>query len=132
MFHNSFLEKCLLLKEAGFWKPPKPCMFFGRGFADLGFEVFTVVPGGKLISLFSGDTIPIDLDFKEHFFVIPSCDDIAQELLKLGVEISSLSFFERREWRLTATKNAIELKATSAKVHELFIDTLAMVIKEEG
>ncbi len=58
-----------------------PCHydFWGRGYADLGFEVFLIIPN-HLISIFTGEKTKLVLD--HSFFYIPRYDELLLLLYK--------------------------------------------------
>ena len=96
---NEFLRQCQHLAELGFRPRFEEGMRVARGFADLGFEEFSVVPGEKLVSLFTGSVH--DLSDSENLFVVPSCDDMVHELVRIGYDVTELRFDEARTWSLT-------------------------------
>jgi hypothetical protein len=55
-------------------------MLIGRGFADLGYEAFLLLPGKKILSLFTAQVTPFPEEHRHFFFVIPSVDDVMAEM----------------------------------------------------
>jgi hypothetical protein len=55
-----------------------------RGFADVGFEEFFILYDGTLLSLTSGDRSNLSDGEKQAFFLIPSIDDILDEIAYFG------------------------------------------------
>ena len=75
----------------------------GRGFADLGYEQFLVLPSNKLLSLFTGTITPVsqsDLSGAEgsKLFQIPSVDQLMQELATRGVSSLNCSQAKDGSW----------------------------------
>ncbi|RMG43374.1 MAG: hypothetical protein D6719_04005 [Candidatus Dadabacteria bacterium] len=81
---NSFLEKCYQLKLKGYNPDFTPGMIIGRGFADFGFESFTVLPSDFIISLLTGDKSRLSSEERDNFFAVPDCDMLTEELLVRG------------------------------------------------
>ncbi len=117
MRSTSFLAKCQALKEAGFSPESEIGMFIGRGFADLGYELFSLIGEDCCVSLFTGQSSQIAEQDKGHFFAVPSADELVNEIQKLEIDIRSLEFKEQRYWQLSAldcrNSRTIELRADS-------------------
>jgi len=100
---QKLLEKYQLLSRLGHSSRLEVSELIGRGFADLGFEVFVLLPGDRLLSLFTGSTstLPeVDSPDRSNFFAILSPDQIVDALVELGITIESLTFCDQREWCL--------------------------------
>ncbi|RME62070.1 MAG: hypothetical protein D6780_00430, partial [Candidatus Dadabacteria bacterium] len=50
--------------------------FVGRGIADVGFEVFRIVPGDKLISLFTGSSVQLTKELAKDLFTVPTAEEL--------------------------------------------------------
>ena len=73
---------------------------YGRGFADLGYELFSCVGPRKLVSLFSGKVTEVAESELARLFPILSPDQLTDELLHRGGSISSIVFDDNRCWKL--------------------------------
>ena len=51
-----------------------------RGFADLGFEEYLLLPSDKLLSLYTSSTSKLHPAHKVHFFKVLESDDLSQYL----------------------------------------------------
>jgi hypothetical protein len=72
----------------------------GRGFADLGYEEYCVLPGNRLQSLLTGTIAPlVDAD-KSRLFAILSVDEIVEQIVLKGYDVVSFSSPEQRDWFL--------------------------------
>jgi hypothetical protein len=71
-----------------------------RGFADLGFEEFQVLPGPRLLSLTAGTASPLPEEHRGHFFWIPSVDEAIELLEKSGAQIGACRREDGRDWVL--------------------------------
>ena len=111
------------LHQAGVAPPLLPGQFVGRGFADLGCEIFAVVPGEKIISIFTGKVVTLTAQDRAHLFWIPSCDDLVQQIIRHDGDIRSIRLVEQRRWEVAV--------ATSAgSVHSTLSDRLESALAE--
>lgn len=126
MRSSKFLAKCQALSEAGFRPALEVGMFLGRGFADLGFELFSYLGQARYISLFTGQSAQINENEQSKLFAVPSCDEMVNEILKLGLDINSLDFIDQRHWKLSASdcrsREKFEFEADS--LQDVLIDCL--------
>ena len=96
------LALCQQLKELGYDPDISEGDRVARGFADLGFEEFVVLPGTRILSLFTGQVTSLHGEHRKFFFVIPTFEQVVDELSRAGVVVSGLLFEQRREWRISA------------------------------
>jgi hypothetical protein len=99
-FTREQFQLCNELKQWGLSPRFEPGDVVARGFADLGFEEFQVLPGPKLLSLTAGTLSPLPAEHAAHFFWIPSVDESVALVEKAGGEIRSCARPESREWVL--------------------------------
>ena len=76
-------------------------MKIARGFADLGYEEFLLLPGGKLLALYSGQVTQFPEEHRRFFFEVPTPDQVAARLNKAFWDIRSLQLEDQRTWMLT-------------------------------
>lgn len=95
---NEQLTKCERLKEHGFPQEVKTGSHVGRGFADLGFEQFLMLPSGKLLSLFTGDCSELPAGHAEYFFVIPTVDRLIEYMESCGAYVDTIDLDDDSEW----------------------------------
>jgi hypothetical protein len=115
---KEFLELCLKLNAAGLEVAFIPGQIVARGFADLGYEEFSVAPGRRLFSLFTGNGSTIADGEERHFFLVLNVDQIIAELVNRGVLIQEVVFVEQRHWRVTIEDlQKIQHQALSAKLN---------------
>ena len=107
-YEPNFLRACEALKQNG--RPVKfaPGVRIARGFADVGYEEFVILPNGKLMSLFTGAQTELLDEHRGFFFEIPTVEDLLQELEKAGERIESVEYVEQRNWRVKTTKTSAE------------------------
>jgi hypothetical protein len=93
-----FIERCFALKGAGFSRPFEVSDRVARGFADLGYEEFIVLPADKLLSLFTGKITPLKHEDLPHLFHIPDVDQLLLWLNQHGVDVESINSEDQRNW----------------------------------
>ena len=97
---NSYLERCEAAGRGGF---PLLCEvgdLIGRGFADVGYEVFAVLPGDRLISVLTGEQTSFQEADTRHYFSVPEVDSIIQVLESSGDKVLSVERRDAREWHV--------------------------------
>lgn len=72
----------------------------GRGFADLGFEEYCILPGNRLQSLLTGTITQLAEHEKDKLFGIYSADDLLADLNLRGFDIKSIRSPDQRKWIL--------------------------------
>ncbi len=95
-----FLEQCFELYKAGFVFQIEEGKRLARGFADVGYEEFCLLPGRKLLSLLSGKVTKLEVAEERFFFVVPSADEIVNEIEKLGGDILKIETDDHRSWKV--------------------------------
>lgn len=95
---KSFIDQCFNLQKIGLLLPIEVGSRVARGFADVGFEEYCVLPGRKLVSLLNGKVTPFPEEEQRFFFLVPTTDQITIEIDKLGIDILHIDFVDRREW----------------------------------
>jgi hypothetical protein len=99
-FDPRLLELAESLKAAGRSTSFRPGARLARGFADVGFEEFVILPNLKMMSLFTGAQTEVVADHQNFFFEIPSLDDVLRELEERGEPVVEVEFKGGREWLL--------------------------------
>jgi hypothetical protein len=99
-FSRQHYEVCHELKRWGLEPRFEPGDIVARGFADLGYEEFQVLPSAKLLSLTAGTVSPLPTDHAAHFFWVPSVDETIDLLEKRGAASVALNRVDQREWRV--------------------------------
>lgn len=101
-----------------------------RGFADLGFEEFQVLPGDKVLSLTAGTVSPLPHDHIHHFFWVPSVDECVDLLEKAGAQCLTSERIDQREWRVQAQVADTISTATRESLHLALLVVLQSVYRE--
>lgn len=101
-----------------------------RGFADLGFEEFQVLPGNKVLSLTAGTASPLPHDHLHHFFWIPSVDECVDLLEHAGARCLASERVEQREWRVQVQVADALSVSTNESLHLALLLALQSVYRE--
>jgi hypothetical protein len=100
-----------------------------RGFADLGFEEFQVLPGPRILSLTAGTVKPLPDDHREHFFWIPSVDEAIELLEGRGVTIDLCSREDGRTWKVKISpQSRASIEVSERSLHEALLRALVEVL----
>jgi len=127
-------EQFALAAEAKQWGlAPRfePGDIVARGFADLGYEEFQVLPSSKILSLTAGSVSALPSEHASHFFWIPSTDEITEILERRGVPCVTCSRVDQREW-LVEAQYADELEShRHPSLHQALLATLCGVLRKD-
>ena len=74
-----------------------------RGFADLGYEEFYLLPQNKLVSIYTGENSQYNPAERDFFFLVPDTKQLIAELNSRECEITSLEHQDNREWVLSVS-----------------------------
>jgi len=123
---KSVLTLCAALAQGGEVFPLLPGAHVARGFADVGYEEFALLPHAKLVSLFTGQVSDLPDGERRFFFVVPTPDMVLAEIDRAGWDVSMLECRERRDWQVrlveVATNRTVE--AAEATVLECLLAAL--------
>lgn len=87
---NEQLARCEVLKQRGFPQKIEAGTHVSRGFADLGYEQFIVLPAGTLLSLFTGDRSTLLDEHRQFFFCVPTVDTFCSFLQNSECEVTCM------------------------------------------
>ena len=107
----------------------EPGDIVARGFADLGYEEFQVLPSQKLLSLTAGTVSSLPADHSNHFFWIPSLDEITELLERRGVPCLSCKRVDQREWLVEAQFGDEIESHRHRSLHQAMLQTLCGVLQ---
>ena len=99
-------EQFALCNELRIWglEPRfEPGDVVARGFADLVFEEFQVLPSASLLSLTAGTVSKLPADHQGHFFWIPSVDEGITLLEQGGAVVRGCQREDGRDWLMSLT-----------------------------
>jgi hypothetical protein len=129
-FSREQFALCSEAKQWGLEPRFEPGDVVARGFADLGFEEFQVLPSSKLLSLTAGTVSALPTEHTNHFFWIPSVDEIVELLERRGVPCVSCKRIDQRDWFVEA-QFGDELEAHQhASLHQALLLTLVGVLRK--
>ncbi len=131
LFSNAILAHCEHLSRLGFSVPFKAGNLIARGFADVGYEVFCLLPNHRAVSLFTGEQIAFDAAESRHFFSVPDCDLLLSEIDRCGAEIIELLQVQRWQWQLKMqVESRAELLLISGdSLLEVFLNALQSILQ---
>ena len=101
MSHNSnqYLKLCQELKHQGIEFEIEPGIRLARGYADLGFEEYYLLPNNKLVSIYLGTLSEYRDEQAGFFFVVPEIQDLVHKALDRGLDASKLKLTEESDWQ---------------------------------
>jgi len=118
------------LKQWGVEPRFEPGDVVARGFADLGYEEFQVLPSAKLLSLTAGTVSALPTDHANHFFWIPSIDEITELLERRGVPCVSCKRIDQRDWLVEAQLGDELESHRHTSLHQAMLLTLCGVLRK--
>lgn len=108
---NRVLEKFSKLEGGDARAMFEPGARVARGFSDVGYEEFGVLPNGKLLSLFTGSLSEPDERERGFFVRVLDADELLDIAARRGVRVGSIHRLPGGRWRF-----GFELDGTSAEV----------------
>lgn len=101
----------------------EPGHHIARGYADLGYEEFYLIPGGKIISLFTGKVAELKAEHIQFFFVIPTVDEMVELLSQKGFDVTGFKYIEGRSWELVlrSVDTDIERRFMAGTIEEVVL-----------
>lgn len=132
--HQSFLKRCAELKARGFTPAFEAGMRLGRGFADLGFEEFLLLPSGALLSMQRGNQKPLTDDERAHLFCIPSSAECVAALRLGGFDIETVRYIDQRRWcvSVSSVESGVQFETQSEDLEEAFVMALEQTLVVKG
>jgi hypothetical protein len=128
-FTRELFALCDELRIWGLAPRFEPGDVVARGFADLGYEEFQVLPGPSLLSLTAGSTSRLPENHRDHFFWIPSVDECVELLESKGVRMDSLRREDGRVWVLAFQRPDGEGEiAHGESLHEVLLRGLHRIL----
>jgi hypothetical protein len=107
-------------REAQIWGlAPRfePGDVIARGFADLGYEEFQVLPGPKILSLTAASVTNLPADDTRHFFWIPSVDESLGLIERQGAEQLMCARIDGREWQVSCQVRSEPILVVARDIH---------------
>jgi hypothetical protein len=127
----NFLRRCDELKQILQPEKFEPGSKISRGYADLGYEEFLVLPSQKLLSLYSGKVSEIPEGHSHHFFWVPTAVEFVQAISNQA-DLLGMDFISQRSWRIRfrpqmATEESL---IESSTLEDALLQTYAAVCKK--
>ena len=126
---NHFLKKCEKLSRLGFTPTFELGMTVARGFADLGYEVFSMIGPNKMVSLFTGQVAELLESHRHFFFAVLDIDTMLSEISRLGYDLETLSYVDQRLWIIKATNvpTSRSIELDNIELGDLLVETLICI-----
>lgn len=123
---RQYLHQCEELQRLGFEFEAEIGQIIARGFADLGYEEFSVIASDKIVSLYTGQISKLKAEESKFFFLVPTCDELISYITKRNMDIQRLEYIHQRVWRLSAVScHNNEAKMFEAKnIKEVLMQSL--------
>ncbi len=119
-----------LLKEKFDWKIV-PGLRIARGFADVGFEEYSVLTESSMVSLSTGQKGEIPESFREHFFPVFTPDQISRVLYRMEIDLSRIEYIDQRTWQGEFVKGNFKNTIEAESLDELFLKALLSAVRGE-
>ena len=126
---NTFLRKCEQLNTSYPAYELPAGQRIGRGFADLGYEEFLLIPVDKMVSLFTGQVSAFTQEQKTFFFPIPSVDQMVDLIQRANLNIEKLEYIEQRHWKLSirSISDGVEHVLQAGTIEDVLVDALLLL-----
>ena len=121
----SVLSRCYRLHSLGFRPPFEAGDQIGRGFADVGFEEFSLLDPSTALSLLTGKQSKLKAEDLPHFFLIPSVDLTSAYIYERGYDLIKIEYNDQREWSCCIKgPGGAELECRAQSLQEALLDAL--------
>ncbi len=122
-----FLEKCEKLRALGLALRPETGTRVGRGFADLGYEEFSILTAGKMVSLMTGQVSKLPEDWSERLFLIPNVDTLSDCLSAKGHTVKSMTPVTSSSWQIEVSGSAVNGSFKGRTIRDALMDACLAV-----
>ena len=130
--HKKFLEACSKLKEAGHRPQFNQGDVIARGYADLGYEEFLLITDQKMVSLYSGTTSNLPNGHADHFFLVPTHEQMVEEIGRRGGDIVAMTYRDQRTWNLELLlSGGVSREAQGPTIAEALLQGLTAIVGEK-
>jgi hypothetical protein len=121
---------CDQLRHKGLAPRFEPGDLVARGFADLGFEEFQVLPGERLLSLTAGTVSQLPSEHRGHFFWLPSVDEAIELIEARGGSLINLKRVDARSWvGLLSDPNGVESEVSGIALYDIVLNALMLLLQ---
>ncbi|MCI5065540.1 hypothetical protein MRY87_07440 [bacterium] len=124
------MAQCEAAMRGGYPLDSRPGKVIGRGFADVGYEVFLVLPNRMLLSLLTGEQSPLRDEEGSHYFSVPSVEEVVARIEEGGSQLTRLLREDRRTWSVGVEGPGGDLRTESGA--ELLSTLLTFFSAERG
>ena len=96
----------------------------GRGFADVGYEEFTVIADSKLLSLYTGKSAQISEADRKFIFRVLAVDEMVVTMRRRGAQIAISASDDGREWHAEARMAGRSFNGRGTLLQEALVELL--------
>lgn len=97
----------------------------GRGFADIGYEEYSVLSGFNVVSLLTGQLSTLAPDYERFHFPIYTADELSSLLFEHDCDITDIKFDDQRTWVMSVSIHGPVTEQFEAEsLEELFLTAL--------
>jgi hypothetical protein len=126
---NEQLLSCERLRDLGFPQVFEAGSHIGRGFADLGYEQFVLLPNQQIMSLFTGHKNNFPEEQRNFFFLIPDINDLVNYLEENGWECEMLECDDGVTWTATVNSEYSSISITAITIWDALIAVTQQAIQ---
>ena len=99
---QQLLHACFEIGKLGLNFPLVTGIRIGRGFADVGYEEYSVIDTRRAVSMLTGTIIALDDFYLNYYFLVPTVDEVTKEIFQRGWDITAIEYRDQRDWVVTA------------------------------
>lgn len=99
---RDYLQACDELHKQGLRPKFEPGEIVARGFADLGFEEFLILPSGKLLSVMTGTMTELAEGDRERLVLVPTVEQLVEILEQRKCYLEKIEFVDGVRWDCAA------------------------------
>jgi hypothetical protein len=129
-YDRDYLDSLQALANSGYLKEFSPGDTVARGFADIGYEEFLVLPNSALCSKLTGEVSPLNDSNEKFFFLVPCLAQLADVACRSGLAEIRLETELGSRWEASLCEGddaEVRIKsASSAKIPEQALVTLML------
>ena len=128
---QEFLKKSEQLSAQQFFRNWEPPVRVARGYADLGYEEFLLLPERKLVSLVNGKSSEFPESHEQLFFQVPGTQELVNEIDRNGFDIEYVRYQNQRSWEVSVchASASIHIVSRHSELECALADTLIELTK---
>jgi hypothetical protein len=129
MDRRDLLRACDGLRAAGCFGSYVAGDLVARGFADVGYEEFLVLHGGRVMSRLTGQISEVTERERAMLFVVPDCDRVVREVGAAGVDVRECHRYPDGGWRVAGEGEHGPVSAEGVSLLAALVQLLATTVQ---